>query len=65
MEWRAKYYVTEAAVKAAKLATEIHGGYGVMVEYATQRYLRDAAVLNPSAGTGDIQRIVMARAALS
>ncbi len=61
----AKYYVTEAAVKAAKLATEIHGGYGVMVEYATQRYLRDAAVLNPSAGTGDIQRIVMARAALS
>ncbi len=61
---QAKYFVTEAAARAAKDTCDIHGGYGVMNEYAAQRYLRDAQVLIPSAGTSEIMRIVIARAAL-
>jgi len=61
----AKYYTTEAAQKAAKIAIDIHGGYGCMEEYAVTRYLRDAAVLGPSAGTSDIMKVIVARWVLS
>jgi len=61
----AKYYTTEAAQRAAKMAIDIHGGYGCMEEYAVTRYLRDAAVLGPSAGTSDIMKVIVARWALS
>jgi alkylation response protein AidB-like acyl-CoA dehydrogenase len=61
----AKYFTTEAAQKAAKMAVDIHGGYGCMVEYPVTRYLRDSFVLGPSAGTSDIMKIVIARWVLS
>lgn len=61
----AKYYSTEAAVRSAKKAVDIHGGYGYMKEYAVQRYYRDSQILIASAGTSEIQRIIMARKALS
>lgn len=61
----AKYFTTEAAQKAAKMAIDIHGGYGCMEEYAVTRYLRDAAVLGPSAGTSDIMKVIVARWVLS
>ena len=61
----AKYYATEAAVRCAKKAVDIHGGYGYMMEYAVQRYYRDSEILIASAGTSEIQRIVMARKALT
>lgn len=61
----AKYFTTEAAQKAAKIAMDIHGGYGCMEEYAVSRYLRDAAVLGPSAGTSDIMKVIVARWILS
>ncbi len=61
----AKYYATEAAVRCAKKAVDIHGGYGYMMEYPVQRYYRDAEILIASAGTSEIQRIVMARKALT
>jgi alkylation response protein AidB-like acyl-CoA dehydrogenase len=57
----AKYFTTEAAQKAAKIAVDIHGGYGCMEEYAVTRYLRDAFVLGPSAGTSDIMKVIIAR----
>ncbi|MDM8524166.1 acyl-CoA dehydrogenase family protein [Desulfococcaceae bacterium HSG8] len=57
----AKYFTTEAAQKAAKIAVDIHGGYGCMEEYAVSRYYRDAAVLGPSAGTSDIMKVIIAR----
>lgn len=57
----AKYQTTEAAIQAAKLAAEVHGGYGYMAEYPTQRYLRDAQLLVPSAGTSDIMKVVIGR----
>ena len=61
----AKFYATEGAVRCAKKAVDIHGGYGYMMEYAAQRYYRDAEILIASAGTSEIQRIVMARKALT
>ena len=61
----AKYFTTEAAQKAAKMAVDIHGGYGCMEEYAVSRYWRDAAVLGPSAGTSDIMKVIVGRWVLS
>ncbi|SHJ12363.1 acyl-CoA dehydrogenase family protein [Desulfofundulus thermosubterraneus] len=60
----AKYYSTEAAVQCAKKTVDIYGGYGVMMEFAAQRLYRDAQLLIPSAGTSDIQMIVIARDSL-
>ena len=60
----AKYYTTEAAQKAAKMAIDIHGGYGVMDEFPVTRFYRDAIVLGPSAGTSDIMKVIIARWAL-
>ncbi len=61
----AKFYATEAAVRCAKKAVDIHGGYGYMMEYPVQRYYWDAEILIASAGTSEIQRIIMARKALT
>jgi len=61
----AKYFTTETAQKAAKMAVDIHGGYGCMEEYAVTRYLRDAFILGPSAGTSDIMKVIVARWAMS
>ncbi|KKK71612.1 hypothetical protein LCGC14_2912180, partial [marine sediment metagenome] len=61
----AKYFTTEMAQKAAKMAVDIHGGYGCMEEYAVTRFLRDSFVLGPSAGTSDIMKVIIARWVLS
>jgi len=61
----AKYFTTEAAQKAAKMAVDIHGGYGCMDEFPVTRYLRDSFVLGPSAGTSDIMKVIISRWALS
>jgi len=60
----AKYFTTEAAQKAAKVASDIHGGYGCMEEYDVTRYYRDAIVLGPSAGTSDIMKVIISGWAL-
>ncbi|MCP4628673.1 MAG: acyl-CoA dehydrogenase [bacterium] len=61
----AKYYTTEACQRAAKMAVDIHGGYGCMEEYAVSRYLRDSYVVGPSAGTSDIMKVIIGRWVLS
>jgi alkylation response protein AidB-like acyl-CoA dehydrogenase len=61
----AKYFTTEAAQRAAKIAADIHGGYGCMEEYVVTRYLRDSFVLGPSAGTSDIMKVIVSRWVLS
>ncbi len=58
---QSKLFATEAAIRAAKDAVDIFGGYGCMMEYPVQRYYRDAILLGPSAGTSDVMRIVVAR----
>lgn len=61
----AKTYVTEAAAQCAKMAMEIHGGCGTMMEYAVQRLLRDAMVCISAGGTSEIGKLIISRAALS
>jgi alkylation response protein AidB-like acyl-CoA dehydrogenase len=61
----AKYFTTEACQRAAKMAVDIHGGYGCMEEYAVSRYLRDSFVVGPSAGTSDIMKVIIGRWVLS
>ena len=57
----AKLYSSEAAVAAARTATQVFGGYGFMEEYPVARYYRDAKVLEIGEGTSEVQRLVIAR----
>jgi len=58
----AKLYASEACVRAALQAVQIHGGYGYMDDYPVERYLRDAKLMEIGEGTSEIQRLVIARA---
>jgi short-chain 2-methylacyl-CoA dehydrogenase len=57
----AKLFSSEAAVAAARTATQVFGGYGFMEEYPVARYYRDAKVLEIGEGTSEVQRLVIAR----
>jgi short-chain 2-methylacyl-CoA dehydrogenase len=57
----AKLYATESAVSAARVATQVFGGYGFMEEYPVARFYRDAKVLEIGEGTSEIQRLLIAR----
>jgi alkylation response protein AidB-like acyl-CoA dehydrogenase len=56
----AKYFSTEAAVRASKRTIELMGGYGVIDEYPIGRFLRDAMASISSGGTSEIQKIIIA-----
>ncbi len=58
----AKLFVTEAAIRCADRAVQVHGGYGYIDEYPVQRLLRDARVTTLYEGTSQIQRLVIGRA---
>jgi butyryl-CoA dehydrogenase len=57
----AKLYSTEAAVSAARTATQVFGGYGFVEESPVARFYRDAKILEIGEGTSEIQRLVIAR----
>jgi len=57
----AKLYSTEAAVTAARVATQVFGGNGFMEEYPVARFYRDAKILEIGEGTSEVQRMVVAR----
>jgi len=57
----AKVYASEAAVRVAEQAIQIHGGYGYVKEYPVERYLRDAKIGTIGEGTSEVQRLVIAR----
>ena len=58
----AKIPATEADVKVADRALQIHGGYGYMEEYPVCRFYRDAKILTIGEGTDEVQQMVIARA---
>jgi alkylation response protein AidB-like acyl-CoA dehydrogenase len=57
----AKLYASEAAVRAAGKAVQIHGGYGYTRDFPVERYLRDAKLCEIGEGTSEIQRLVISR----
>jgi len=56
----AKYYASEAAVRCANDAIQIHGGMGYSNEYPVERYMRDARVGTIYEGTNNIQKLIIA-----
>jgi electron transfer flavoprotein beta subunit len=56
----AKYYSTEAAVRASKRTMDLMGGYGVINEYPVGRFLRDALASIPSGGTSHVHQLIIA-----
>ncbi|MEJ2887226.1 acyl-CoA dehydrogenase family protein [Actinomycetospora aeridis] len=57
----AKLVASEAANKAAYLATELAGGYGFMQDTAVTRHYQDARILTIGEGTSEVQRMLIAR----
>jgi alkylation response protein AidB-like acyl-CoA dehydrogenase len=57
----AKLYLSEVFVESSLDAIRIHGGYGYMSEFETERDLRDAIGGTLYSGTSDIQRTIIAR----
>jgi alkylation response protein AidB-like acyl-CoA dehydrogenase len=57
----AKLVASEAANKAAYLATQLQGGYGFIEETAATRHHQDARILTIGEGTSEVQRMLIAR----
>lgn len=57
----AKYYASEACVRAANDAVQIFGGYGYIKEYPVEKFYRDAKLCTIGEGTSEIQKLVIAR----
>jgi alkylation response protein AidB-like acyl-CoA dehydrogenase len=60
---KAKYFASEAAVRAANNAIQVFGGYGYIDEYPVAKFLRDARVMTLYEGTSQIQKLLIGRAA--
>ncbi|MEU6296870.1 acyl-CoA dehydrogenase family protein [Streptomyces erythrochromogenes] len=58
----AKLFASEAAVRAANNALQVHGGYGYVDEYPAGKLLRDARVATLYEGTSQIQKLLIGRA---
>jgi alkylation response protein AidB-like acyl-CoA dehydrogenase len=57
----AKLYASEAAVRIANEAVQIHGGYGFIKDYPVEKFYRDVKLCTIGEGTSEIQRLVIAR----
>ncbi len=55
-----KAFCTDAAVEAANLAIQIHGGYGYCRDYRVEQLLRDARITPIYEGTNGIQAMTLA-----
>jgi alkylation response protein AidB-like acyl-CoA dehydrogenase len=55
----AKLYASEATMRAANQAIQIHGAYGLTKSYDVERYFRDAKMAEIYEGTSEIQRMVI------
>ncbi|MFE3559691.1 acyl-CoA dehydrogenase family protein [Streptomyces sp. NPDC059193] len=58
----AKLFASEAAVRAASNALQVHGGYGYIDEYPAGKLLRDARGMTLYEGTSQIQKLLIGRA---
>jgi hypothetical protein len=58
---QAKYFASEAAVRAANEAVQIHGGYGFIKEYPVEKFYRDVKLMTIGEGTSEVQKMIIAR----
>ena len=58
----AKLFSTEAAVRCANTAIQVHGGAGYVDDHPVERHLRDARVTTLYEGTSQIQKLIIGRA---
>jgi alkylation response protein AidB-like acyl-CoA dehydrogenase len=61
----AKYFASEAAVRATSEAVQIHGGYGFIKDFPVEKLYRDAKLMTIGEGTSEVQKMVIARTVLS
>ncbi len=61
----AKFWAADAAFYVANEALQIFGGIGCTSEFAVERHFRDARIFLIGEGTGEIQRLVVARRELA
>jgi len=54
-------FTAETATRVALDAVQIHGGYGYMLDYPVNRYMRDAKLYEIGAGTSEVRRLLVAR----
>jgi alkylation response protein AidB-like acyl-CoA dehydrogenase len=57
----AKMYASEACVKIANEAVQIHGGYGFTKDFPVEKFYRDAKLCTIGEGTTEIQKLVISR----
>jgi alkylation response protein AidB-like acyl-CoA dehydrogenase len=57
----AKLFASEAAVRIADQAVQVHGGYGFIKDYPVEKFYRDVKLCTIGEGTSEIQRLVIAR----
>lgn len=60
----AKAYATEAGVRVASKALQIHGAYGLSEEFPVERYFRDARCYTIPDGTTQMQQLIIGRETL-
>ena len=57
----AKLFASEMAMRAAREAIQIFGGYGYTKDYPLERYFRDIKLCEIGEGTSEVQHMVIAR----
>jgi len=57
----AKLFASEALIRSAYKALQVHGGYGYIDEFPIERIYRDARVTTIYEGTSEVQKMVIAR----
>ncbi len=53
-----KYFGSEEAIRVARTAMQVFGGYGVVKDYEVERFLRDSLILPIYEGTSQIQSLM-------
>lgn len=59
--FKAKYFASRMANRAANDAVQIHGANGCSEEFPLQRYMRDAKVMEIIEGSTQIQQLIIAK----
>jgi len=61
--FKAKYFASRMANRAANDAVQIHGANGCSETYPLERYRRDAKVMEIIEGSSQIQQVIIAKKA--